>query len=220
MSGFLKNTVTVFTILLILFIVLSFFVVSGLLSGELPFIGIVGADWSFASDMTSATLGIAVAVSGAFVAIKIAQETSNLAERTYKREVQEHVKDRMKTDLRSIKALRAATENIVFKAEIANNLVENSELIAMLENSVEIDRESTPDNIKLLKSDYSLNYMAINNFFYHAEEGKDLRERLTSLLHEISNSIIDVCEHIDSLVDSTPVIEVWKEGLFKSNVLP
>jgi len=209
------KTVFFFISLLILFICISLLTVFGFMQNSVPLLGEANSVWSFASDITSATLGIAVAVSGAFVAIIIAQRTVDISVSASKREAQNHVYQRIDSDLRSVNGLQTSIENILFKAEVVNELIENSDLLMMLENSFALSEKKDDKEQKIVNCAGGLNLYSIQNFYYETDKGKEFNQKLSSLLNEISDDMVKLADNIDFLLDSDPIVASWQTGVNK-----
>jgi len=214
----LSKTVVVFVVLLLVFILISLFVNYFLLNFEIPFIGAVGNNWSNSSDFTSATLGIAIAVSGAFVAILIAQRTADVADRADIREIYLLVDNLIEQDAERLKNVKNSIENITSYSLIIANLIEKSQVFKSSKNSLEMvsidnNQELSSSNAKFVNSDdNSVVSMGTEHFLINTEEGKLLSGKLHCILTDLINNIFSLSNNIFKLSDSEAIRKHWFEN--------
>ncbi|MGB0937749.1 MAG: hypothetical protein ACPGTQ_09835 [Colwellia sp.] len=191
------KTIFVFTILLLLFILLAAGFNFFLLNFEVPFIGTIKDSWSNSSDFSSSTLGIAVAVSGAYVAIVIAQRTAEIAERSETREIKTLINKSVSDDLKSLEELRSSIDNIFGYSLLAANLVEDSQIFSSISNTLTFKGNK-------LKKDSSINTLAVLNYL-NSSEGTEFKTQIDDIVNKIileasklnqSLSVVISSEHI------------------------
>ncbi|MBZ9610475.1 hypothetical protein [Rheinheimera maricola] len=201
---------TYFIIYTTFFLILSFLFFLYISDGHLfPLIGLHSDKWSFVSDVSTATLGIAVAVGGAFTAMVIADRALSIESRNTFSKLEQTVDTLVKNELESVLSFKKNTEELISLSTNLVNFIEKSKAFEKCFYQI----KSNFEPINTYSETDTLEYKSFLNFM-ESEEGKIFSEEFSSYILEIS----EVMKIISNILPSVISSEFNKSFFCKSNI--